>query len=78
MFGCAVYPAAYPLLDEAINPTVQCNHPEGLGWIAAALFLVIVIVGSFILPTVLIGIVAISFDAASRRGALFFVVSQPC
>jgi len=67
MFGCAKYPTAYPMVEEASNPVVQCNHDSGQGWIAVFIFFIVVIFGSYILPTVLIGIVAISFDEASRR-----------
>ena len=38
-----------------------------MGWLGALLMLFIVIFGAFVLPTVLIGIVAISFDEASRK-----------
>jgi hypothetical protein len=65
MFGCDSYPTAYPLLD--LHPTSQCDHSFALGWIGAFIFFFIVILGAYVLPTVLVGIVSISFDEASRR-----------
>lgn len=61
------------MLDQSLNPNTQCKHDQGFGWIAALIFFFIVIIGSFILPTVLIGIVAISFDEATRRGRQLFI-----
>jgi hypothetical protein len=72
--GCDAYPAAYDFtyrrgkgLGDVIN--LRCDDPNALGWLGALLMLVIVILGSFVLPTVLIGIVAISFEEATRKAA---------
>ena len=38
-----------------------------MGWIAALLLFVIAILGAYVLPTILIGIVSIKFDDESRQ-----------
>ena len=48
-------------------PGLECTHPLALGWLAALLLFGIIVFGGYVLPTVLIGIVAISFDDASRK-----------
>ena len=72
MFGCDEYPSGYDFtarrskgLGGVINS--RCGQPSAFGWIGALLVLTIVIIGSFVLPTVLIGIVAISFEEATRK-----------
>jgi hypothetical protein len=50
--------------DSALT---SCNNPVALGWIGVFIFLFIIIVGAYVLPTVLIGIVVISFEEASRK-----------
>ena len=42
----------------------------GLGWFSAFFFTMVVILCAYILPTTLIGIVIISFEEATKRGAL--------
>ena len=42
---------------------------NGLGWLAVLIFVFIIIVGAYVLPTVLIGIVVISFEEASRKSS---------
>ena len=44
-----------------------CADPAAHGWLAVPVFLFIVVFGSYVLPTVLIGTVAISFDEATKR-----------
>ena len=73
MFGCSDYPAGYPLLEGASGKCLPENS-EGWGWLGAGFFILIVIMGAYVLPTVLIGIVAISFDTATRRGQLLKVM----
>lgn len=51
----------------AFKPPAQRRNPQGLGWVGTLILFCVVIFGSYVLPTVLIGIVAISFDEASRR-----------
>jgi len=72
MFGCDEYPSGYDftarrgkVLGGVISS--RCEQPSAFGWIGALLVLTIVIIGSFVLPTVLIGIVAISFEEATRK-----------
>ncbi len=48
-------------------PELKCEHPMPLGWLGAWLLFAIVIFGAYVLPTVLIGIVAISFDDATTK-----------
>ena len=74
MRGCDAYPAGYDFTDrrgkglgDVIN--LRCNQSYALGWLGAFIIAAIVIVGSFVLPTVLIGIVAISFEEATQRAA---------
>ena len=61
MFGCSQYPGGYPMTADNRG----CTHDYGYGWLGAFLFFVIIVVGSFVMPTVLIGIVSIKFDEAS-------------
>jgi hypothetical protein len=63
MYGCDGYPAGYPFTTRG----VACTDPVASGWLGAFLLLFIIIFGAYVLPTVLIGIVAISFDEATRR-----------
>ena len=65
MFGCDEYPGAYPFLLS--NPHTSCKDPGAMGWIAALLLFVIAILGAYVLPTILIGIVSIKFDDESRQ-----------
>ena len=60
LFGCDNFPG-YPLAEGA-----RCNNSVASGWLALPLFFIVIIFGAYVLPTVLIGIVAISFDEASR------------
>lgn len=74
MFGCDQYPSGYDLtarrgLGVGGAVTLRCDQPAALGWVGALLMLTIVIFGGFVLPTVLIGIVAISFEEATRKAA---------
>ena len=49
------------------GPARHCDQPYAAGWLGAFLVLFIIIFGAYVLPTVLIGIVCISFDEATRR-----------
>jgi hypothetical protein len=67
MRGCAEYPnLGYPLTKDGS----QCTDSAALGWFAALVFLLVVVIESFVLPTVLIGVVIVSFDEATRRGIM--------
>jgi hypothetical protein len=76
MYGCG--PDAFPgyPFDEQdpltkstkLEKSLECDPTlEGMGWVAALYFIFIVIFGALILPTMLIGIVAISFEDSFRR-----------
>jgi hypothetical protein len=54
MFGCDHYPAGYPFVSS--KEAVNCSSASSLGWVGAFLLIIVVILGAFILPTVLIGI----------------------
>ena len=60
MYGCAVYPKGYPYLPSRL----PCNQSHGLGYLAFAFFAFTVLFGGIILPTTIIGIIAISFERA--------------
>ena len=76
MYGCEGYPGAYPIVDPSIYPNMECDANLALGWMSALVFFVTIILGTFVLPTVLIGIVVISFDEASRRASTVDVSSS--
>ena len=44
-----------------------CDHPNGLGWWAALFFVVMVMLGALILPTILVGIISVAFDESTAR-----------
>ena len=62
MYGCDAYPGGYPFVRNGVE--LQCTDPQGQGWLAALFFVLSVVIGGLILPTVLVGIVAISFEHA--------------
>ena len=49
------------------NYPLACEAPRARGWIAASYFLVVVMLGAMVLPTVLIGVISIAFDDATRQ-----------
>ena len=65
MYGCGEYPGYYPKTTGINN--LECNGNQGLGWIAALYFIFVVIFGGLVLPTMLIGIVAVSFEESFRK-----------
>jgi hypothetical protein len=68
IFGCQEYPAGYPFTHHVPGTwgAIECNHSVAWGWLAVPAFLFVVIFGAYVLPTVLIGIVSISFDEATN------------
>jgi hypothetical protein len=67
VLGCGEYPNnGYPIVA---NPALQCTHSRGLGWIVFPIFSGILLIGAYVLPTVLVGIVVVSFDEAQKRGS---------
>ena len=69
MFGCDEYPGSYPYLLH--NPQSNCVEPGAKGWVAVLILFIIVILGAYVLPTILIGIVSIKFDAAHVKNDAF-------
>jgi voltage-gated sodium channel len=68
VFGCDNFPGGYAFLED--NPVTQCKHSYAWGWFGAFVILFIVLTGSYIIPIVLIGIVSIKFDEATKRSSL--------
>ena len=68
MFGCDKYPGGYAFLQN--NPVTQCKHPYAWGWFGAYVVMFIVLTGSYIIPVVLIGIISIKYDEATKKSAL--------
>jgi len=67
MYGCDAYPRAYPILRGPSSGGFQCTSPKPWGYVAVAFFVTTVVFGGLILPTVLVGIVAISFERAWNK-----------
>ena len=66
MYGCASFPGGYPIASG--NKRLECtNEKPGMGWLAAAYFCFVVIFGGLIMPTMLVGIVAVSFEESFRK-----------
>jgi hypothetical protein len=65
MYGCDRYGYQLNGSDLLLAQGAHCNDPNAFGWIAAFVFVSICLVGRFVLPTVLIGIVIVSFEDAS-------------
>jgi hypothetical protein len=65
MFGCEGYPAGYEFVSADVNLSCENSHP--FGWSAAIVFTVVTIIGAFVMPTVLIGVVSIKFDETTSR-----------
>ena len=63
MYGCEGYPS-YDMLRN--NPQATCSNSTAFGWIGPMILLPLAIVGSYILPPVLIGIVTMKFGDASK------------
>ena len=63
MFGCDVEPSVYPVTSN----DNECTDPFAWGWFAVAYFLLLVVIGGLVLPTVLIGVVAIAFEKSSQK-----------
>lgn len=62
MFGCKGYPAGYEFLEDGEDKSITCDKSKAFGWIGAFVLLAVTIVGAYVLPTVLIGVVSIKFD----------------
>ena len=67
IFGCDLWEYSYgrSLGQQAHNfNNVNCNHPEAWGWIGALYMISFVVLGSMVLVTLFIGIVATSMEEA--------------
>jgi len=64
LYGCDEYPGGYDFTLRKI----KCNNPKASGWAGVAVIIIIVLLGAYILPTVLVGIISIKFDEASQYG----------
>ena len=66
VYGCANY--LYEDLHGFPTTKRRCD-PElssGKGWLAVAFFLFVIVIGGFILPTVLIGVISVAFDESTK------------
>ena len=69
MIGCAHWESqTFPLPKGRKEAKYSCDETQqGMGYVAALYFIFVVVFGGLILPTMLIGIVAISFEESFRR-----------
>jgi len=78
VFGCDSYPSGYAAAYARMKggdsgnlvSTFECKNPRALGWFAVPIFLTINILGAYVMPTILIGIVVVSFDEATSHDAI--------
>jgi hypothetical protein len=58
----------YPFTQhpEGAVDAIECRDPKAWGWLSVPFFLVVIILGAYVLPTVLVGIVSISFEEANK------------
>ena len=66
-YGCDRYGYFNLHGDPVLSLDAPCEAPHASGWIAVLYFGPLVVLGGFVLPTVLIGIVSIAFDGAKTR-----------
>lgn len=65
MFGCAQFPAGYEFLDN--YPQSTCDDSRAAGYVGTVVLVFVSVVGAYVVPTVLIGIVSIKFDKTTRH-----------
>ena len=65
MFGCNRY--GYTDLSGHSTTGKDCIEPFARGWQAAGYFVMLVIFGAMLMPTVLIGVIQVAFDTASKN-----------
>lgn len=66
MIGCNNY--GYPFTDRSFhNRQTQCKQPNALGWVGYILLLPVTVVVAYIIPTLLIGVVAVKFEDTMSR-----------
>ena len=54
---------------QANTPTFDCETSQALGWLAAAFFIFVTIIGGLLLPTLLVALITACTDEASRTVA---------
>ena len=67
MYDCATFPRQFGYPLGGTEGSLACTDPKAFGFVGFAYFLVVIIVGALILPTMLIGVVAIKFEQASNK-----------
>ena len=67
MYDCANFPRQFGYPLGGTEGALACTNPKAFGFVGFAYFLVVIIVGALILPTMLIGVVAIKFEQASNK-----------
>jgi hypothetical protein len=66
MFGCEGYPGGYEFLDASGHHPASCQSNHAYGYLAVLVLVFIALLGAYVLPTVLVGVVSITFDKTSR------------
>ena len=67
MYGCNEF--GYDDHDGVPALAMRCDqdHAQGHGWVAFLFFVIVVTLTGFVMPTVMIGVISISFDASKKR-----------
>jgi len=68
MYGCDYYPAGYPFLNPNNNnhKGYTCDSNKAFGWYGVIILFFMLILGAYVMPTILIGIVSIKFNNATK------------
>jgi hypothetical protein len=67
MYGCAKYPGGYEFLDTDKYPQSRCDDSRAAGYVGTVALMFVAVVGAYVVPTVLIGIVSIKFDKTTKH-----------
>ena len=46
---------------------MPCNETKGMGWVAVLYFVFVIMLGAMVLPTLLIGVISLSFDETTKK-----------
>ena len=46
---------------------IPCNDSKGMGWVAVLYFVFVIMLGAMVLPTLLIGVISLSFDETTKK-----------
>lgn len=65
MYGCDRFASGYPFTSGV--PGLECRTPRPMGWLGGGIILFVTLAGAYVLPTVLIVLVTISFDQAQKQ-----------